>query len=99
MESRILVENKHPFLTASVRLELAGQGTLVSGVLLSSTDTDMMAGGDIPKNDPADVVRQALDGIEAGQLEIVADEDIARAKAGLSADPALTYGAQLAAAA
>jgi NAD(P)-dependent dehydrogenase (short-subunit alcohol dehydrogenase family) len=82
-------------LTNGVRLELARQGTLVSGVLLSSTDTDMMAGWDIPKNDPADIVRQALDGIEAGQLEIVADEDTARAKADLSADPALTYAAQL----
>ena len=82
-------------LTNGVRLELARQGTLVSGVLLSSTDTDMMAGWDIPKNDPADVVRQALDGIEAGQLEIVADQDTARAKADLSADPALTYAAQL----
>jgi NAD(P)-dependent dehydrogenase (short-subunit alcohol dehydrogenase family) len=82
-------------LTNGVRLELAGQGILVSGVLLSSTDTDMMAGLDIPKNDPADVVRQALDGIEAGQLEIIADEDTARAKADLSADPALTYAAQL----
>jgi NAD(P)-dependent dehydrogenase (short-subunit alcohol dehydrogenase family) len=82
-------------LTNGVRLELARQGTLVSAVVLSSTDTDMMAGWDIPKNDPADVVRQALDGIEAGQLEIVADEDTARAKADLSADPALTYAAQL----
>ena len=82
-------------LTNGVRLELARQGTLVSGVLLSSTDTDMMAGWDIPKNDPADVVCQALDGIEAGQLEIVADQDTARAKADLSADPALTYAAQL----
>jgi NAD(P)-dependent dehydrogenase (short-subunit alcohol dehydrogenase family) len=82
-------------LTNGVRLELARQGTLVSAVLLSATDTDMMAGWDIPKNDPADVVRQALDGIEAGQLEIIADEDTARAKADLSADPALTYAAQL----
>ncbi|WP_406274270.1 hypothetical protein OH779_38935 [Actinacidiphila glaucinigra] len=36
---------------------------------MSSTDTDMMSGWDIPKNDPADVVRQALDGLEAGALE------------------------------
>ena len=85
-------------LTNGVRLELARQGTLVSGVLLSATDTDMMAGWDIPKNDPADVVRQALDGIEDGLLEIIADEDTAHAKAALSADPAVTYGAQLAAA-
>jgi NAD(P)-dependent dehydrogenase (short-subunit alcohol dehydrogenase family) len=84
-------------LTNGVRLELARQGTLVSGVLLSATDTDMMAGWDIPKNDPADVVRRALDGIEDGLLEIIADEDTAQAKAELSADPAVTYGAQLAA--
>jgi NAD(P)-dependent dehydrogenase (short-subunit alcohol dehydrogenase family) len=84
-------------LTNGVRLELARQGTLVTGLVLSSTDTDMMAGWDIPKNDPADVVRQALDGIEAGQLEIVADEETARAKADLSADPALTYAGWLAA--
>jgi NAD(P)-dependent dehydrogenase (short-subunit alcohol dehydrogenase family) len=84
-------------LTNGVRLELARQGTLVSGLLMSSTDTDMMAGWDIPKNDPADVIRQALDGIEAGQLEIIADEETAQAKAALSADPALTYAAQLAA--
>jgi hypothetical protein len=41
------------------------------------------------------VVRQALDEIEAGRLEVVADEDAARAKADLSADPARTYAAQL----
>ncbi len=85
-------------LTNGVRLELAAQGTLVSGLLLSATDTDMMAGWDIPKNDPADVVRQALDGIEADALEIVADADTAQAKADLSAGPAVTYAAPLAAA-
>ena len=85
-------------LTNGVRLELAAQGTLVSGLLLSATDTDMMAGWDIPKNDPADVVRQALDGIEADALEIVADADTAQAKADLSPDPAVMYAAQLAAA-
>jgi NAD(P)-dependent dehydrogenase (short-subunit alcohol dehydrogenase family) len=84
-------------LTNGVRLELARQGTLVSGVLLSATDTDMMAGWDIPKNDPADVVRQALDGIEADRLEIIADEDTAQTKAALSGDPALMYAEQLAA--
>jgi len=52
----------------------------------------MMAGWDIPKNDPADVVRQALDGIEAGALEVVADADTAAVKAGLSGDPSVLYG-------
>jgi NAD(P)-dependent dehydrogenase (short-subunit alcohol dehydrogenase family) len=82
-------------LTNGARLELAGQGTLVTGLLMSATDTDMMAGWDIPKNDPADVVRQALAGLEAGDLEVVADADTAAAKAGLSGDPRALYGALL----
>ena len=76
-------------LTNGVRLELADQGTQVTGLVLGSTDTDMMAGHDVPKNDPADVVRAALDGIEAGRLEVVADAESAAAKAALSAEPAL----------
>lgn len=84
-------------LTDGVRLELAPQGTLVTGLYLSATDTDMMAGWDIPKNDPADVVRAALDGIEAGALEVIADAHTAEAKAALSADPAEAYADLLAA--
>jgi NAD(P)-dependent dehydrogenase (short-subunit alcohol dehydrogenase family) len=72
-------------LTNSVRLELPD--ALVTGLYLSSTDTDMMAGWDIPKNDPADVVRQALDGLEADALEVIADADTAETKAQLSAEP------------
>ncbi len=84
-------------LTNGVRLELAEQGTLVSGLYLAAADTDMMAGWDVPKSDPADVVRLALDGIEAGRLEIIADQDTADAKAALSADPGVVYADQLAA--
>lgn len=43
------------------------------------------------KNDPAEVVRTALDGLEAGRIEVIADEDSARIKAGLSADPGVLY--------
>lgn len=74
-------------LTNGVRLELAGQGTLVTGLVLASTDTDMISEFDIEKNDPADVVRVALDGIEAGRLEVVADDESAEAKAALAVDP------------
>lgn len=82
-------------LTNGIRLELAEQGTLVTGLVLSSTDTDMMAGWDIEKNDPADVVRAALDGIEAGALEVLADADSVRAKADLSVDPGELYASML----
>jgi NAD(P)-dependent dehydrogenase (short-subunit alcohol dehydrogenase family) len=70
-------------LTNGVRLELPD--TLVTGLFLSSTDTDMMAGWDIPKNDPAEVVRAALDGLEAGATEVIADAETAEAKAALAA--------------
>lgn len=78
-------------LTNGVRLELAGQGTAVAGLHLASTDTDMMAGWDVEKNDPADVVRTALDGWEDGRIEILADEGSAQIKAALSADPRVLY--------
>lgn len=45
----------------------------------------MTAGVDAPKNDPADVVRTAYDGVEAGDAEILADEISRRVKAGLAA--------------
>lgn len=83
-------------LTNGVRLELAEQGTLVTGLVLSSTDTEMMAGWDIEKNDPADVVRAALDGVEAGALEVLVDDESVQAKADLSADPGVVYAGQVA---
>lgn len=86
-------------LTNGVRLELAGQGTQVSGLYLAAADTDMMAGQDVPKSDPAEVVRLALDGVEAGLLEIIADEQTAAIKDSLSDDPAVSYASQLAMAA
>jgi NAD(P)-dependent dehydrogenase (short-subunit alcohol dehydrogenase family) len=69
-------------LTNGIRLELPA--TAVTGLYLGAADTDMMAGFDIPKLDPADAVRAALDGIEAGAREVLADETSARAKAALS---------------
>ena len=45
----------------------------------------MTAALDVPKNDPADIVRRALDGIEAGQTEVLADTTSRTVKAGLAA--------------
>jgi NAD(P)-dependent dehydrogenase (short-subunit alcohol dehydrogenase family) len=78
-------------LTNNVRLELAAQGTLVTGLHVGAVDTDMMAGRDVPKSDPAAVVRAALDGVEAGRLEVLADDASAQIKAALSADPSALY--------
>ncbi len=78
-------------LTNGVRLELVDQGTLVTGLFLGPTDTDMTAAWDVPKNDPADVVRDGLDGVEAGRLEVLADQASVDTKALLSADPSALY--------
>ncbi|WP_033441999.1 SDR family oxidoreductase [Saccharothrix sp. NRRL B-16314] len=78
-------------LTNGIRVELAAQGTLVTGLLMGPTDTDMTAGVDLPKNDPADVVRAALDGIEADRIEVLADQVVVDLKAALSADLGTLY--------
>jgi NAD(P)-dependent dehydrogenase (short-subunit alcohol dehydrogenase family) len=78
-------------LTNAVRLELHGQGTQVTGLHLGSADTDMMAHYDGEKTDPADVVRTALDGVEAGRFEVLADEWSAGIKASLAGDPSEFY--------
>jgi hypothetical protein len=46
---------------------------------------------DSEKNDPAGIVRTALDGLEADEIEILADENTAQVRAALSAHPSLLY--------
>jgi NAD(P)-dependent dehydrogenase (short-subunit alcohol dehydrogenase family) len=60
--------------TNSMRVELASRGVQVVGVYVGLVDTDMVAFSDSPKSDPADVVRQVLDGVESGADEVLADE-------------------------
>ena len=64
--------------TDSMRLELGPRGVQVVGVYVAYVDTDMSAGADTAKSNPADVVRQVLDGVEKGDVEILAD-DLTRA--------------------
>lgn len=69
--------------TDVMRAELAPRGIQVSGLYVSFVDTDMSEKLDRPKSDPADVVRTALDGLEAGDLEILADDETRRVRAQL----------------
>jgi NAD(P)-dependent dehydrogenase (short-subunit alcohol dehydrogenase family) len=61
-------------MTNAMRQELHPQGTIVSGLHVGYMDTDMTVGVKGPKDNPAVVARVALDGIEAGEFEILADE-------------------------
>jgi NAD(P)-dependent dehydrogenase (short-subunit alcohol dehydrogenase family) len=70
--------------TNSLRMELERQHTLVTGVHLGYTDTDMVADVDAPKNDPRQVARDILDGVESGATEILADDVTRHFKGALS---------------
>jgi NAD(P)-dependent dehydrogenase (short-subunit alcohol dehydrogenase family) len=78
-------------LTNALRLELAPQGTRVSALHVGYMDTDMTRDLDVPKSDPADIAKLAIDGIEAGDAEIIADDTSRQVLAGLSAGVAALY--------
>ncbi|MEO3886879.1 SDR family oxidoreductase [Nonomuraea sp. B5E05] len=78
-------------LTNSVRLELAEQRTLVTGLHLGAADTDMMAWYHGDKSAPEVIVKAALDGIEAHRPEVLADDWSRQVKAWLSEDPEVIY--------
>jgi NAD(P)-dependent dehydrogenase (short-subunit alcohol dehydrogenase family) len=70
--------------TNGTRLLLRSQGTLVTGLHVGLMDTEMTREYDGDKSDPRVVAGLALDGIEAGDVEVLADELSAWAKARLS---------------
>ncbi|MFH9088709.1 MULTISPECIES: SDR family oxidoreductase [unclassified Streptomyces] len=77
--------------TNSLRLELAPRGIGVTGLHVGYVDTDMAAHVDGPKSAPRDVAALALDGVEAGAYEVLADDISRQVKAGLSGDLAAMY--------
>lgn len=78
-------------MTNGVRIELAARGTLVMAVHAGFIDTDMSANVSLPKISPVEVARQVADAVEAGQIEVLADERTRRIKASLSRDHELIY--------
>jgi NAD(P)-dependent dehydrogenase (short-subunit alcohol dehydrogenase family) len=78
-------------LNNGIRIELAHQGTLVVAVHASFIDTDMAAGIDAPKVSPESVAQQTFDAVEAGEIEVLADERTRFVKASLSRDHELIY--------
>jgi NAD(P)-dependent dehydrogenase (short-subunit alcohol dehydrogenase family) len=78
-------------LTNALRLELAPLGTRVSALHVGYMDTDMTRHVDAPKVNPADVAKLAIDGIEAGAAEIIADDTSQQVLAGLSSGVAGLY--------
>jgi NAD(P)-dependent dehydrogenase (short-subunit alcohol dehydrogenase family) len=72
-------------LTNAARDELAPKGVQVSGLHVGYMDTDMASYvASDQKTDPAVVATLALDGLEAGTDEIIADDITRTVKAGLA---------------
>jgi NAD(P)-dependent dehydrogenase (short-subunit alcohol dehydrogenase family) len=78
-------------LTNALRQELAPQGTRVSSLHVGYMDTDMTRNVTAPKSNPADIAKIGVDGIEAGDAEIIADEVSRQVLAGLSSGVAGLY--------
>jgi NAD(P)-dependent dehydrogenase (short-subunit alcohol dehydrogenase family) len=78
-------------MTNALRQELADQGTRVSALHVGYMDTEMTAGIDAPKSDPAEVARIALDGIENDEVEILADDITVSVRARLAQGVAGLY--------
>lgn len=77
-------------LSNALRVELAPKGVTVTALHVGYMDTDMTAGVDAPKSDPAVIAALALDGVQAGAFEVVADEISKNVRSGLAAElPAL----------
>ena len=72
-------------LTNALRHELAAQRTHVLALHMAFVDTDLVRAIDGPKTSPEDIVRRALDGLEAGLDEVLADERTRLVKQGLTA--------------
>jgi NAD(P)-dependent dehydrogenase (short-subunit alcohol dehydrogenase family) len=70
---------------------LAHQGTLVVAVHASFIDTEMAAGIDVPKISPESVAQQTFDAVEAGQVEVLADDRSRFVKASPGRDHELLY--------
>ncbi len=77
--------------TNAIRLELLNRGIDVTGLHMGYVDTDMTTAVTSPKENPADIAKAALDGIETGAYEVLADDTARGAKAALSGDLANLY--------
>ncbi|MFI6673252.1 SDR family oxidoreductase [Kribbella sp. NPDC050470] len=75
----------------AIRLELLDRGIGVTGLHMGYVDTDMATAVTAPKARPEDIAKQALDGIEAGAHEVLADDTARGAKALASQDLSAAY--------
>lgn len=74
-------------LSNGLRNDLRAQGTQVMTLHMGFVDTDLTHGIEMPKSSPEAIVARALDALEAGAEEALADELTRQVRQGLSAEP------------
>jgi NAD(P)-dependent dehydrogenase (short-subunit alcohol dehydrogenase family) len=72
-------------MTNALRHELAGQKTQVLGLHMAYVDTDLTRGFEVQKSSAEEIVQRALDGMEAGADEVLADVLTQQIRQGLAA--------------
>ncbi|QCX48147.1 SDR family oxidoreductase [Ralstonia pseudosolanacearum] len=72
-------------LTNALRHELAAQKTQVLGLHMAYVDTDLTRGFEVQKSSAEEIVARALDGLEAGADEVLADVLTQQVRQGLVA--------------
>ncbi len=72
-------------LTNALRHELAAQKTQVLGLHMAYVDTDLTRGFDVQKTSAEEIVKRALDALEAGADEVLADVLTQQVRQGLAA--------------
>ncbi|MEV6890901.1 SDR family oxidoreductase [Kribbella sp. NPDC051137] len=77
--------------TNAIRLELLNRGIGVTGLHMGYVDTDMTTAVTAPKSRPEDIAKAALDGIESGAYEVLADDTARTAKAAAAMDLTAAY--------
>ncbi|MFK4302499.1 MULTISPECIES: SDR family oxidoreductase [unclassified Paenibacillus] len=78
-------------MTNALRLNLYPQKVRVASLHVGFMDTDMTAGIEAPKSNPADIAKLAIDGLESDSFEIIADNVSRTVQSGLAGGVAAIY--------
>lgn len=81
-------------LSNGLRNDLRGQGTHVMTLHMGFVDTDLTKGLEMPKSSPEAIVERTLQALEAGALEVLADDMTQQVKSALSAEQAVYLAAR-----
>lgn len=78
-------------LTNDLRISLYPQKIRIAGLHVGYMETDMTSSVNAPKSNPAEIAKIAIDGIESGSFEILADDSSRMIQSALAGGVAAIY--------